>query len=84
MSVLLRRSWYGGLVSPGDDMGLNPEPTRLDREWQLALATNVGRMGLEGGQMKAGLAKAVARPRDKASIHPSKAIQHAQQPAHAT
>lgn len=35
-------------MSPEDDAGLNPEPTRLAREWQLVLATNVGRLGIGG------------------------------------
>lgn len=61
------RPWYG-LAFPGENTGLNPEPTRLDREWELALATNVGRLELEGDQMGASLAKAVAGPQDKASI----------------
>lgn len=50
------------------DTGLNPEPTRLGWEWKLALATNEGRLELEGDQMGSCLAKVAAGHQNKVNI----------------
>lgn len=47
---------------------LNPEPTRLGWELELALATNVGRLELEGDQMGSCLAKVATGLQDKVKI----------------
>ena len=61
------RPWYR-LAFPGEDTGLNPEPTRLGWERELALATNVGRLELEGDQMGSCVAKAAAGHQDRVNI----------------